>query len=169
MTLMMKIALLALGLSTLPAAAAFVFAGRTVHSSPFQMAIPYGTAVKTTIDPANIWSWHHDFASGNQTVEVLVDVDGNNVMDTEHSWLRVVVTDIEVVDRNLTQAIVWVRDSTGRRFAVGGGWHQAAGHVNHVGLSTPIVLPVGSSLSVEIEGGGGSTINVNLIGRVVSL
>lgn len=61
------------------------------------MDIPYLTALKTTPDPANIWSWHHSFATP-ATVEVLVDVDGNNVMDREHSWLRVMITDIEVVD-----------------------------------------------------------------------
>jgi hypothetical protein len=165
---MLKIALLVLGATALSSTATVLFVGRTVHSSPFQMDCPYGAAIKTTLDPANIWSWHHTFSTGPGTAEVLVDVDGNNVMDTEHAWLRVMVTDIEVVDPGSSGAVAWIRDSVGRRFAAAvGGW-QATGPVHHVALATPITLPVGSSLSVEMEGGSSVT-EVHMIGRVVNL
>lgn len=165
---MLKTALSAIAFSAFGATAALVFAGRTVHSSPFQMDIPYGAGIKMTPDPANIWSWHHAFTNGNETVEVLVDVDGNQVMDTEHSWLRVMVTDLEIVNPQLFPSTAWIRDSTGRRFAVSTGELRATGAAQHVALSTPIVLPVGSGLSVELTSGAPGT-EVHLIGRVVNL
>ena len=163
---MLKTALIAIACSAATASTMYVFAGRTVLSSPFQMDIPYGSGLKTVPDPANIWSWHHTFANQG-TVDVLVDVDGNGVMDTEHSWLRVVITDLEIVNQSTAACTAWIVDSTGRRFAVATGGWQAGGPVAHEALATPIVLPVGSSLSVEMNGQPNT--EVHLIGRVVNL
>lgn len=165
----MKTALLTLAFSLTATSAAFVYVGRTAHSSPFQMDIPYGSAVKTTPDPANIWSWHHTFPGGGPTLaEVLVDVDGNNVMDTEHPWLRVVITDLAIVQVAGPQpATAWIRDGTGRRFAVSTAPGANSKAAEHVALATPIVLPVGSPLTVEVV--TGNTCEVHLVGRVVNL
>ncbi|MBK8098735.1 MAG: hypothetical protein IPK26_16605 [Planctomycetes bacterium] len=168
---MIKSVLLVLGSSAVAASATLVFVGRTVHSSPFQMDVPYGSAVRTTVDPANVWSWHHEFPHTGgtaTTVDVLVDIDGNNVMDTEHPWLRVMITDIELVERYSGPRTAWILDGTGKRFAVGGGNNYDQGPVNHVGLTSPIVLPVGSPLRVMLEHQIGDC-EVHLIGRVVNL
>ena len=163
---MLKVGLLVLACSTLSATAVFVFSGRSVYSSQFQVDIPFGSAVKTTVDPANIWSWHHSFPAAG-TVDVLVDINGNNVMDTENPLVRVVITDLEIVGtNNSTPLWAWIRDGVGRRYAVGHGQGMGAALVHHVALSTPIVLPVGSPLSVEVVGG---LCEVNLVGRVVNL
>lgn len=166
---MLKTTIVAIACSAATASTMLVFAGRTVHSSPFQMDIPYGSGLKVTPDPANIWSWHHTFANYNETVEVLVDVDGNRLMDTEHPWLRVMITDIEFVHPAAGEARAWIRDTTGRRFAVGTGGFQSSGPVMHCALATPIVLPVGSSLSVEMSAQGQNGCEVHLIGHVVNL
>jgi hypothetical protein len=164
---MIKVGLLVLACSTFSATAVLVFSGRTVYSSQFQVDVPFGSAVKTTVDPANIWSWHHSFqASG--TVDVLVDINGNSVMDTENPFVRVIVTDLEIVGtQNSSPSTAWIRDGVGRRYAVGHGQGQGTAPVHHVALSTPIVLPVGSPLSVELQ--AGSPCEVNLVGRVVNL
>ncbi len=162
---MLKLAFLVLAASTLSAAAG-VFAGRTVHSTQFQVDFPFGSAVKTTVDPANIWSWHHSFQA-SETVDVLVDINGNNVMDTENPLVRVIITDIELVGTQLSSpSTAWIRDGVGRRFAAGHGQGFGTGLVHHVALSTPIVLPIGSPLSVEVQGG---LCEVHLVGRVVNL
>ena len=169
---MIKSVLLVLGSSAVTASATFVFVGRTFHSSPFQMDVPYGSAVRTTVDPANVWSWHHEFPNTGSgtgtTVDVLVDIDGNNVMDTEHPWLRVMVTDIELVEGHTGPRTVWILDGTGKRFAVAVGNTSNQGRVNHVALTSPIVLPVGSPLRVMIDHQVGAC-EVHLIGRVVNL
>ena len=151
------------------------FTGRTVHSSPFQLDVPLDSAIKTTLDPANVWSWHHEFTNiGGGTpvsADVLVDFDGNGVMDTEHAWVRVMITDLEIVSRSLVAGFVWVIDGQGKRLAAGIGWvSQTGSPVQHVALTTPIVLPVGSPLSVEVQHlGGSATFEVNMMGRVVNL
>jgi len=161
--------------------ATVVYSGRTVHSSPFQLDIPYGAAIKTTPNPANIWSWHQDFhavpPSGTVTANVLVDFDGNGVMDTENAWLRVVVTDIELVSRNRYLSLATISDGTGKRYSVSAGngdpngGNPATPMSQHVSLSTPIVLPVGSPLQVTLENffNANGEFEVNLIGRIVSL
>jgi hypothetical protein len=163
---MLKTGLLVLACSTLSATAVLVFSGRSVYSSQFQVDVPFGSAVKTTVDPANIWSWHHYFPAAG-TVDVLVDINGNNVMDTENPWVRVVITDLELVGSyNSSPVTAWIRDGVGRRYAIGHGQGMGTAPVHHVALSTPIVLPVGSPLSVELQGG---LCEVNLVGRVVNL
>jgi hypothetical protein len=173
----LKTLLIALACSATTATAVLVYVGRTVHSAPFQLDIPYGSALKTTVDPANVWSWHHQFANTTNTpvtADVLVDFDSNNVMDTEYSWLRVMVTDLELVGDGQIQvggfAIARILDGTGRRLAVGLGAYSASGPVHHVSLTSPIVLPVGSPLRVELTTWNApGTYEVHLIGRVVSL
>jgi hypothetical protein len=163
---MLKVGLLVLACSTVSATVVFGFSGRTVHSSQFQVDIPFGSAIKTTVDPANIWSWHHFFPAAG-TADVLVDINGNNVMDTENPLVRVVITDLELVGTyNSSPVTAWIRDGVGRRYAMGHGQGQGTALVHHVALSTPIVLPVGSPLSVEVQGG---LCEVNLVGRVVNL
>jgi hypothetical protein len=161
--------------------ATVIYSGRTVHSSPFQLDIPYGAGLKVAQDPANVWSWHHDFHNVSNaapvTANVLVDFDGNGVMDTENDWLRVVVTDIELVSRNQYQSLATISDGTGKRYSVcagnqnpnGGG--TATPWCQHVSLATPIVLPVGSPLQVTLENfvSANGEFEVNLIGRIVSL
>jgi hypothetical protein len=170
---MFKTLLIALTCSAATATTMLLFVGRTVHSSPFQMDIPYGTALKVTTDPANVWSWHHTFTGTSTgvpvTADVLVDFDGDTVMDTQHSWVRVLVTDIEIVGGMNNQALAWILDGTGKRLAVGIGGHQSSGPVHHVSLTTPIVLSVGSPLRVQLVQYSGGEYEVHLIGRVVSL
>ena len=161
--------------------ATVVYSGRTVQSAPFQMDIPYGSAVKMTPDPANIWSWHQDFhnvaAGVPGTANVLVDFDGNGVMDTENSWLRVVVTDIELVSRNRYLSLATISDGTGKRYSISAGnmdpngGQTATPMSQHITLSTPLVLPVGSPLQVTVENflNGNGDFEVNLIGRIVNL
>ena len=153
--------------------ATVVYSGRTVHSSQFQLDIPYYSAIKTTPDPANIWSWHHDFACGSGlppiTVNALVDFDGNGVMDTENVWLRVVVTDLEIVGigTNPSPALLTISDGTSHLYSA---FTSVAQRAEHVALATPIVLPVGSQLQVTVDDFNQfSSYQVNLIGRIVNL
>ena len=169
---MIKPLLCALGCSAVGAAAAFVYVGRTEYSSPIQPNIPFGSAIKVTTDPGNVWSWHHTFhvTGSTQSADVLVDINGDNVMDTVHDVVRVSITDFQIVGLANTSGIAWIVDSQGKRLAASiGGW-QGSGHVHHVNLTTPIVLPVGSSLRVEVMTTSSSnTFEVNMIGRVVTL
>src|SRR5688572_19255086 len=131
------------------AAAAFggTFVGRSVYSSQFQAAVPFGSALKTTVDPSSVWSWHYSFPNaGATTVDVLVDLDGNNRMDTEVPWARVMITDAQIVQLGSggSPATAWIVDGNGRRWAVGS--LSAPGSVGNSTLTTPIVLPVGSPL-----------------------
>jgi hypothetical protein len=166
---LLKTALVAIACSAVTATA-FVYVGRTTYSSAFQADFPINSAIKVTPDSGNVWSWHHQFVhpSGSPTVaDVLVDFNGDQVMDTVHDEIRVLVTDLQLVGE--IGHIAWARvvDSGGKRLAAGIGGHQTAGAVQHISLTTPIVLPVGSFLRVEISGDGG-TYEVNLIGRVVN-
>jgi len=143
---MLKTILIAFGFSAAGAAAAVLYVGRTVISSPFQLAIPFGTAVKTTIDPANVWSWHYEFQNVGGalvTANVLVDMDGNGVMDTENSWLRVLITDFELISPQNALGIASISDGTGKRYSVGVGGFQTApsGPVHHVSLTTRSFCP----------------------------
>jgi pyruvate/2-oxoacid:ferredoxin oxidoreductase beta subunit len=177
---MLKTIMLSLGCSIAAATATAVYVGRTVISSPFQMNIPYNSGVKVAQDPANVWSWHHTFqgvdVSHPGAADVLVDVDGNGVMDTEYSWLRVVVTDIQLALPNQLYgpgAMATISDGTGVRYSIGlPGFSSQSSLVfeQHISLATPIVLPVGGSLHVSvISPSGPADYDVNLIGRVVNL
>jgi hypothetical protein len=167
---MLKTALLAVACSAVTATA-FVYVGRTTYSSPFQADFPLNGAIKVTPDAGNIWSWHHQFVHGGWSqptvADVLVDFDGDQIMDTAHDQVRVMITDFQLVGG--TGSIAWahVVDSGGKRLAVGIGGFQTAGSVQHVSLTTPIALPVGSFLHVELSGDSGPY-EVNLVGRVVN-
>jgi hypothetical protein len=164
----LKTILIALACSAATATAVLTYTGRTVHSAPFQIDIPYGAGVKTTIDPANVWSWHKEWANlgSTDTADVLVDFDGDNQMDTLNPWVRVMITDLELVTSPNAQAYAWILDGTGKRLAA--GVEANSGPVSHIALSTPIVLPVGSPLHVQVSANG-ANIEVHLVGRVVSL
>ncbi|HLQ38195.1 MAG TPA: hypothetical protein VK348_10355 [Planctomycetota bacterium] len=181
---MLKTTLIALGCSVVTATTTLVYAGRTVISSPFQLDIPFGSGLKVAQDPADVWSWHHEFLNVSPqgapvSANVLVDFDGNGMMDTEHSWLRVMITDLELVSPQFAGGIATISDGTGKRYSVGVGGASIGGGVmpvpvQHVSLSSPIVLPIGSSLQVSVQNliSGGSNpapFEVNLIGRVVNL
>lgn len=70
-----------------------------------------------------------------------------------------------------------ISDGVGKRYSAGCGGGTgiggSSGMVQHIALSTPIVLPVGGSLRVTLQSvwGGANTADyeVNLIGRVVNL
>ena len=169
----MKTILIVAATAAFTSAATFVYVGRTTYSSPFQADLPFNSAFKVTPDAGNIWSWHHDIVhvnGGPPTVaDVLVDIDGDQVMDTVHSAVRVIITDLEVVAPAQSGLAVVARlvDSGGKRLSVGTGNWQGSGPVHHVGLTTPIVLPVGSFLHVELQGDS-ATYEVNIIGRIVN-
>jgi hypothetical protein len=177
---MLKTFLIALGCSVVTAATTIIYVGRTVISSPFQMDIPFNSGLKVAQDPADAWSWHHEFQvvtqGPPQTANVLVDFDGNGVMDTENTWLRVIVTDLEIVSTQWAAGVATISDGTGKRYSVGVGATSTgmAQPVQHVSLATPIVLPIGSSLQVTVSNlwstsSGPQTFEVNLVGRVVNL
>lgn len=171
---MIKPLVLALSCATAGAIATGVYVGRTEYSTSLHPSIPFGSAIKVTTDPANVWSWHHTFAnvspSSPQTADVLVDINGDLVMDTNHAFVRVLITDFQLVGTVVSSGIARIIDSQGKRLAAGIGGFQGTGHVQHVNLATPIVLPVGSTLRVEVESTSGSnTFEVNMVGRVVNL
>jgi hypothetical protein len=152
------------------------FVGRTEYSTSLRASIPFGSAVKVTTDPSNVWSWHHRFTGAQpqvlQSADVLVDINGDQVMDTANSFLRLLITDLQLVsaDGSAGAGAVRIHDSEGVRLAASVGSGNASGNVHHVSLATPIVLPVGSSLRVELEPlSAARFFEVNMIGRVVNL
>ncbi len=163
---MLKIALIAACSAAFASAVTVVFVGRSTYSTVFQADLPFNSAFKVTPDPGNIWSWHHTFTHpgwGATTAgDVLVDINGDLVMDTVHAEVRVMITDLQVVGGSNQDVWVRVFDSVGKRLAVG-----TKGPMQHVNLTTPLVLPVGSSLRVEVTGAQGDY-DVHMIGRVVN-
>ena len=90
---MFKTAFVLAGMSGL-----FFFANPYVVYSGIQAQQPVGTAFKMTPDPSNIWSWHHTVTvkpNTTVTVPVVIDFDKNGKMDTEYSFTRVLVTDLQ--------------------------------------------------------------------------
>src|SRR5262249_37431179 len=141
---MLKTILIAVGCSVVTAATTIVYVGRTVLSSPFQLDAPVNSAIKVAQDPANVWSWHHEFQNAQVGIpvnaNVLVDFDGNGVMDTEYPWVRVTITDLEIVSpAGFTAGIATISDGTGKRYSVGLGASSTgvAATVQHVSLTTP--------------------------------
>ncbi len=167
---MLKVAALIVSCST----AAFVIGtGTTVHS-PAQKALPFGASLKVTPDPSSVWSWSKEItAPANQTVteSVLVDFDGNGRMDTEHPFFRVLVTDMQCTVHNPRGVSkVFLRDATGVRWDMTPGSNNSGLINDSFALTTPLVLPVGSDLNVEVRGSSsGVTARVSLIGRIVNL
>ena len=162
--------------------------GRTVYSG-FSGGIPVGGAIKMTPDPGSVWSFHEEVtvASGQTVnVPVLVDFDGNGVMDTEHPNLRVMITDLQASDRGTidtandrSYARVHLRSGGEVRWDLtpfpraGTTSQRTAGLMsNSASLTTPIVLEPSTVLNVEVfapANGPARTIRINLIGRVVNL
>ena len=169
---MLKTTLLVCAAAMSASAVTLTYVGRTTYSSPFQVDFPLSSAIKVTPDPGNVWSWHHEFVNQSgwqlQTADVLVDIDGDQVMDTVHDVARVMITDLQLVGSVGQVATARIIDSGGKRLAVGIGGFQTSGAVQHINLTTPIVLPVGSFLHVELIGDGGATCEVNLVGRIVN-
>lgn len=168
---MIKTILISFACSAAAVSATYLYVGRTTYSSAFQVNFPLNSAIKVAPDAGNIWSWHHQVSSPSfpTTFDVLVDIDGDQVMDTVHPEVRVLITDVQLVAPVNANGYAWINDSLGKRLAVGVGGVQTSGPVQHVSLATPISLPVGSFLHVELSGNSGGDYAVNLIGRVVNL
>ena len=159
--------------------------GATAYAvyTPVQVSFPFNSALKVTPDPANIWSWHKVVSMATPvnvvTEQVLVDIDGNGVMDTNASNVRVLITEIQIVglSSNLTHVsdavVARILDSAGERWIVPPYLltNADASHNPYVSLRTPLALANGSDLFVELTRTTTSNIDVhiNLIGRVVNL
>ena len=156
-------------------ATAFAAGSGRLVISPFQPAIPFGTAIKMTPDPSSIWSWYDEFkVSTNTSIPIQVDVDGNGQLDTRNPFVRVLITDMKVkvsvspltrVAISDGQGVLWdltpLYDSSNNAVA------DPAYH-----LTTPLVLPVDSVPTVILEprsSGSVSDVRLSLIGRVVNL
>ena len=167
---MIKLALLL----TLATGTAFYAGGRTVYSGLQAQLFP-GTSLKMAPDPSNIWSFHETvtlLANKKLSVPVLVDFDNNKKMDTELSFARVLITDMQVTflqpggiqTANLQddKGIRWnlrpvVADRTSRRNV---SYH----------LTTPLALPISSGLKIVLKSiNSPTTVTINLIGRLVSM
>ena len=72
------------------AGAVMTLTGTTTYSSTFQCSYPVGGAIKVALDPANIWSACVDLtgATSQSPVSVLVDIDGDQQMDTPRGTLQ---------------------------------------------------------------------------------
>ena len=104
-------------------------------------------------------------------------------MDTNHKAVRVLITDISVrrgttiLSRNFVLNGLSIVDSKGHRWAPGfTGWVDSVNVAIKYGdhLSTPLALPVDSSLTVEFEtrvhgNPGTNDVFIHLIGRLVTL
>lgn len=163
-----------------------VTVSRTVYSG-IGIALPVGAALKSTPDPANIWSWHETITiDPNATVnaDVLVDFDQNGRMDSEIAEMRVLITDMQVSitpvrsDDSQSFPEVLLLDAGGVRWDLTPVPHAGTqtglrGIASTAHLSTPLVLPVGSGLTVRATNGGTNAatrvLRVNMVGRVVNL
>ena len=125
--------------------------GRTVYSG-VSVGLPIGAAQKVTPDPGSIWSFHETVTvapGSTAVVPVLVDFDGNGVMDTEYPTLRVLVTDMQAVDsgrvdlgnRRLPASSVTLVDSQGPRWDFTPLAHAASGQ-DAIGTLRPNQSPV---------------------------
>lgn len=148
---------LLLALACGAAGAAMTALGTTIYSSDFQWSFPVGGSIKTTMDPANIWSWTGTVPPGG--TNVMVDIDGDGVMDTHDSRQRVLLTDMMYL--STTASTVDVEDSSGLRWRM--GFALSAPH--H--MTTPIVLPFRSDL--HLTNASSTPVTCTLIGRVVNL
>lgn len=136
---------------------AAVTVGQTYYSTGFQWDFPIGGAFKVTPDLANVWHWEGDatFAGTN----VVIDFNGDGISDTDCPDVRVCITDLQSENPGVPVEIV---DVTGTRWTLQGVQATAS-------LTTPIVLPVGSTLTVRLPGNTGSSVRVHLIGRIVNI
>jgi hypothetical protein len=160
-------------LLTVAFSAAFVAGsqGRIV-SSPFQPAIPFGTAIKMTPDPSSIWSWHHTISSSAPvSVEVPIDVDQNGVPDTANHGVRVLVTDMQAFTPvGMGSASLSLADGAGIRWDLTPVSATGTQPLVSYHFVTPIAITPGSGLRVFMTPLTPSpSVSVNLIGRVVNL
>jgi hypothetical protein len=166
--------------------AAFFAGGRTIYSA-LQLQVPFGTAIKMTPDPANIWSWHDTLTLPKNTLTkafpVMVDFDNNGKMDTELKDVRVMITDMQVSSLNLNansydpaRFRIHIRNGDGVLWDLSPIHHTSSsyrfGYEAH--LATPLSLPVSSTLDIELTSvdsalGNDQAVNVHLIGRLVTL
>ncbi|MGC6487809.1 MAG: hypothetical protein ACON4Z_09210 [Planctomycetota bacterium] len=154
------------------ATTAMVVPGESMRAMGLQLAQPAGAALDAS--PAangQTWSWTGP-ADGTP---ILIDVDGDGVMDTGASGQCVVITDAQV-HRDATVDCDWsvdIVDSSGPRWRLQNSY--PAGHVSALDsqfFRTPIVLPAGSDLVIQADGvpsDAAWTPTVTLIGRVVDL
>lgn len=131
--------------------------------SPFQVQLPFRSALKVTPDPANIWSWHGTVDAGINDLRVDLDNDGRP--DSHDAWRRVMVTDVQIESLGGSPA-VWVRDGSIRRWRVDSPspTNPFAPVSHHFG--TPLVIPVGGLPQLEVVGG---SCTVHVFGREVTL
>lgn len=140
--------------------------GQTQYSSSFQPACPTGSSFKVTPDVANIWHWE-----GNATAagtNVLVDINGDGIMDSTHPEVRVCITDMQ----NASSDNVVVEDASGIRWDLPSRspWTGSSPDSNSCQhFTTPLVLPVGSHLTVRTTNNAQASSRVRLVGRVVNL
>ncbi len=179
---MLKTSLLALFAMTGSAA---LGAGAYAVYTPLQISLPFDAALKVTPDPANIWSWHKtvvlDGAFGDAFTEsVLVDMNGDGVMDTNEPGVRVLITDIQVLMFQSTEPLgsvlsgtvnARVLDSGGERWVIPPFREDAGSAFAHTKFETPLALPVGSDLTLELTKFTSSDkpVKINIIGRIVNL
>ena len=142
--------------------AAFVTVGQTYYSSSFQYDFCPGGAFKVTPSLGNIWHWEGDVPAGaGASVAVMVDFNGDGVMDTESPDVRVCITDMQLNG----QGAVAIDDSTGTRWRMEAAITRDAAH-----FTTPVVLPVNSTLTLRQEASGFTLpTRIRLIGRVVNI
>lgn len=162
-----------------------VLAGRTTYSA-LQIQTPFGSAFKMTPDPANIWSFNETYAitkTGKHSIPVLVDFEGDGKMDTNHTGVRVMVTDMSIrrssVKINEANDLrnLHIVDSKGIRWCPSFTGYGDRGTMRILygdHLSTPLVLPINSDLRVEFETNYMRSpihdeVQIHLIGRVVTL
>jgi hypothetical protein len=141
------------------AAGATVVTGTICYSSSFKLGVPIDGAFNVLQSAANIWSWSGTVSSSG--TNILVDIDGDGVMDTNDPKVKVLITDWHISGGSN----IFIEDSSGIRFRVN----------SDRSLTTPFVLPVGSDLILRyaVNGGSGSTgggnYPITLIGRVQNL
>lgn len=150
----------------------FYAAGRVTYSG-VQQQLFLGAGLKVTPDPSNIWSFHETYTwsrLGTYSIPVLVDFDKNGKMDTELTGARVLITDILIQlegSSGLVKAVI--KDSQGVRWAVRWLTPSIGNATGSEHLVTPIALPIGSDLRVELTTNTAGRAHINLIGRLVSM
>ena len=145
--------------------AALVTVGQTYYSTAFQWSFPLqGGGFKVTPDLGNVWHWEGDVPPIQQggSVAVMIDFNGDGVMDNESSDVRVCITDIQ----NVSGSPIDIVDSTGVRWNL---QQRGAAERGDLHLITPIVLPIGSSLQLRLPAGAQTGGRVRLIGRIVNI
>jgi hypothetical protein len=149
--------------------AALVTVGQTYYSTAFLWSFPINCGgFKTTPDLNNVWHWEGDVPvrriATDPGVAVIVDFNGDGIMDTECPEVRVCITDIQ----NTEGAGIEVVDSSGIRWDLAPRGQYFSGETH---FATPIVVPFGSSIHIrqEVISSFGSTSRVRLIGRVVNI